>query len=81
MQDGAMLNPSKGMRLDADTAFQYVKQITQAVKNVGGVLTLLWHPDHIIKDDWWRLYLRILEYLKKKNAWFGSVRDIGGMQE
>ena len=77
IQDGAMLNPAKGMRLDEDTAFQYVKQISEAVEKVGGVLTLLWHPNHIIKPDWWNLYLRTLDYLKKKNAWFGAVREVG----
>lgn len=77
IQDGAMLNPDKGMRLDEDTAFKYVEQITKAVEKVGGVLTLLWHPNHILKEDWWRLYLRILDYLKAKNAWFGSVGKVG----
>lgn len=77
IQDGAMLNPSKGMQLDADTAFQYVKQVTEAVEKAGGVLTLLWHPNDIIKPDWWDLYLMILDYLKKNNAWFGSVREVG----
>jgi len=48
------------------------------VEKVGGVLTLLWHPNQIINDDWWDLYLRILKYLKEKNAWFGSVREVGG---
>ena len=56
IQDGAMLNPTKGMCLDEDTAFQYIKQIVGAVGKVGGVLTLLWHPNHIIKPDWWNLY-------------------------
>jgi len=77
IQDGAMLNPAKGMRLDEETAFQYVLQIAETVEEVGGVLTLLWHPNSIIKEDWWDLYLRILEYLKEKNAWFGSVSEVG----
>jgi len=77
IQDGALLNPSKGMRLDEETAFQYVKQIAEAVENVGGVLTLLWHPNQIINPDWWNLYLRTLGYLKQKDAWFGSVVEIG----
>lgn len=77
IQDGAMLNPDKGMRLDDEIAFQYVVQIAEAVEKVGGVLTLLWHPDSIIKEDWWNLYLRTLYYLKKKDAWFGVVREIG----
>jgi len=76
IQDGAMLSTSKGMRLDEETAFQYVKLIAQAVENVGGVLTLLWHPHEIVHDDWWHLYLRTLAYLRKKNACFGSVKEI-----
>ena len=77
IQDGAMLNPAKGMRLDEDTAFQYIKQITEAVERVGGVLTLLWHPNAVINPPWWNLYLRSLEYLKEKDVWFGSVQEIG----
>ncbi len=77
IQDGAMLAPTKGMRLDEGTAFQYIKQIAKTVEKVGGVLTLLWHPNSIIKPDWWNLHLRTLEYLKKKNAWFGAVREVG----
>jgi peptidoglycan/xylan/chitin deacetylase (PgdA/CDA1 family) len=77
VQDGAMLNPDKGMRLDEETAFQYIKQIAKAVEKVGGVLTLLWHPNSIIKEDWWNLSLKTLGYLKKKDAWFGAVREIG----
>ena len=77
IQDGAMLIPDKGMRLDEETAFKYIEQITEAVEKVGGVLTLLWHPNHIVKVNWWRLYLKILAYLKSKNALFGSIREIG----
>jgi hypothetical protein len=36
----------------------------RAMGKVGGVLTLLWHPNHIIKPDWLRLYLRTLDQLK-----------------
>lgn len=77
IQDGAMLNPAKGMRLDQDRAFEYVAQLADVVANVGGILTLLWHPNHIIKPDWWALYIRTLEYLNEKKAWFCSVRGAG----
>ena len=77
VQDGAMLNPAKGLRLDEDTAFRYVIQMTEEVEKVGGVLTLLWHPNWIIIPHWWNLYLRTLEYLQQKDAWFGSVREVG----
>ena len=76
IQDGALLNPTKGLRLDEDMAFQYVMQITEAVEKVGGILTLLWHSNAIMKPAWWNLYLRSLEYLKGKNAWFGTVREV-----
>ncbi|MBC2694688.1 MAG: hypothetical protein HF982_05325 [Desulfobacteraceae bacterium] len=77
VQDGAMLNPAKGLRLDEDTAFRYVIQMTEEVEKVGGVLTLLWHPNWIIIPHWWDLYLRTLEYLQHKNAWFCSVKEVG----
>jgi peptidoglycan/xylan/chitin deacetylase (PgdA/CDA1 family) len=76
VQDGAMLKPSKGMRLDQDTAFEYVKLLTLAVEKVGGVLTLLWHPNTIINPEYWQLYLQTLDYLKGRNAWFGSIKEI-----
>lgn len=78
IQDGAMLSPVKGMRLDEETAFQYVKQIAETVERVGGVLTLLWHPNAVINPPWWRVYLRSLEYLQKKNAWLEKVSSITG---
>jgi peptidoglycan/xylan/chitin deacetylase (PgdA/CDA1 family) len=77
VQDGALFNPLRGMCLDEERAFQYVAQITEAVESVGGVLTLLWHPNSIIDYSSWSLYLRVLKYLKEKNAWFGSVCKIG----
>jgi len=52
-------------------------QIAEAVENVGGILTLLWHPNGIINKTWWNLYLRALDYLKEKNVWFGAVREVG----
>jgi hypothetical protein len=77
VQDAALLDPRKGMRLDEDTAFQYVQLITEKMETVGGVLTLLWHPDKIINPDWWNLYHRILNYLQPKDPWFASVKEIG----
>jgi hypothetical protein len=76
IQDGALLNQKKGMRLDEETAFEYVVRITEAVEKVGGVLTLLWHLNAVINPPRWNLYLRSLHYLKQKNAYFGGVKDI-----
>jgi len=51
-------------------------QLTDEVEKVGGVLTLLWHPNSIINPPWWNLYLRTLDHLQKKNAWFATVSNI-----
>ena len=77
VQDGALLNPLRGMCLDEEMAFQYVAHITEAVEPVGGVLTLLWHPNSVIDYSSWNLYLRVLKYLKEKNPWFGAVWEVG----
>ena len=76
IQDGALLNPAKGMRLDEETAFKYIKHTSEAVKQVGGVLTLLWHPNNIINPPLWNLYQRTLLYLKEQDAWFGTVQEV-----
>ncbi len=77
IQDVAMLNPAKGMRLDFNMAFEYIAQLSGEVEKAGGVLTLLWHPDSIAKPGWFELYLKTLDYLKQKNAWLTSVENIG----
>lgn len=77
VQDGAMLLTTKGMRLDEDTAFLYVRQIIDAVEAVGGVLNLVWHPHYITQQHWWNLYVRTLEHLKTRDPWFGTVSGVG----
>ena len=77
IQDGALLDTLKGLRLDKDTAIEYVHQITKAVEGAGGVLTFLWHPHAILKPDWWQLYIDILNYVQRKNPWFATVKEIG----
>ncbi|MEJ2101993.1 MAG: polysaccharide deacetylase family protein [Desulfobacterales bacterium] len=77
LQDVAMLNPLKGMRIDSKMAFQYVFVITEEIEKVGGVLTLLWHPNEIVNSESWNLYLKILNYLREKNAWITSLQEVG----
>jgi len=81
IQDGAMLNPQKGMRLDEDTAFQYIVQLTKAVENVGGILTLLWHPNAIIDPPRWNLYIRSLAHFKEMNACFCIMSELQPIQK
>lgn len=77
IQDGALLNPKKGLRLNNKLALAYIKNITDEVERVGGVLTLSWHPSTVRLNDWWQLYKDTFEYLEDKNAWFASIHEIG----
>jgi len=76
IQDGALFHPDKGMRLDEEMASEYLDVVTKNVKQVGGVLTLLWHPHAILHAHWWNFYKFAIEYLRGQSAWFGSVRKV-----
>ena len=30
-----------------------------------------------MQEDWWSLYLQVLDHLKQKNTYFASMREIG----
>ncbi len=77
IQDVALLNQKKGMSLDSHTALHYITQLTDEVQQVGGVLTLLWHPSRILLLGWWELYQKTLLFLQGENAWFAPVKTVG----
>jgi len=76
VQDTALLDNTKGMRLDEDTAFRYIQHLAEQVEAVGGVITLSWHPEYIVRPMWWRLYARSLQFFKKRNAYMGGMKEI-----
>jgi hypothetical protein len=77
VQDVAMLSPKKGLRLNWEMALDYIVLMTERVKEVGGVLTLLWHTNEIINLESLRVYKKSLEYLKRQNCWMTTVRQVG----
>ena len=77
IQDTAMLRPTKGLRLDEKMALRYIRQLAETTERVGGVLTLLWHPNAISVPAEWSVYLRALDELKASGAWLASVAEIG----
>jgi hypothetical protein len=79
-QESALLNPSKGLRLDVEQAFSYLMQLTDEIAAVGGVFTLSFHPDiiHPVRcRGWFDLYEQILSELKSRNPWFATIRQVG----
>lgn len=77
IQDSAMLNPVKGMRIDEQTAYRYIVQLAESVEAVGGVLTLLWHPNEAHLEKRMLLYSRVLAHLRKRRCWLSSIKEIG----
>lgn len=77
IQDGALFS-SNAMALTYDAALNYVKGLFDVVEEVGGVLTLLWHPDAVAYDaKRWKLYETILAMSVSKGAWLATVSEIG----
>ena len=77
IQDGAMFNHRKGMRLDKVKALEYIQMIAEKVKEVGGILTLLWHPHLIVDEISWNTFQEALKMIQKDDPWFASIREIG----
>ncbi len=62
-----------------DEAWSLAKQLVDVTERYGGVLTLLWHNDAFgvsFRDNWVKIYKRILNYSKDKNAWITSGENI-----
>jgi hypothetical protein len=77
IQDGALLSPDKGLRLDSQMALEYIFLLADRVKDVGGVLTLLWHPNEIINAEFVTTYANSLAYLNRQKCWMTTVNEIG----
>ncbi|WP_367121914.1 polysaccharide deacetylase family protein [Methanohalophilus sp. DAL1] len=75
IMDGAMFSCSKTF----ETAWQYSKDIIDTVERYNGVITLLWHNNVFncpFRDDWKKLYEKILKCCYEKDAWMTSGEEI-----
>ena len=64
------------MELDRDLAKQVVKQLVDAVAEVGGVMTFLFHPNNLVNPDVLALYRWSIEYGLGRGAWVTSLKNI-----
>jgi hypothetical protein len=74
-QDGAMLGKT-ALALGALDAQSVLRPLFNSVAAVGGVMTLLVHPDKLARPEWLALYEWSLDYALEKNAWLTSLRDL-----
>lgn len=75
VQEGPLFDES-GLELGRDLAKQVVKQLVDAVAEVGGVVTFLFHPNNLVNPDVLALYRWSLEYGLDRGAWVTSLKNI-----
>lgn len=75
IQDRALVETLGGG--SEELALDWARLLSRRVEDVGGVLTLLWHPECIQIDAWMNVYCRLLKLLKEQGAWFGTMNEIG----
>ena len=78
IQDGALLK-SNNFHLPVKQAIELAKLLIDNVKNVGGVVSLLWHPNVNTSksDEWFQVFEEVVKYCDEENGWFGTISDIG----
>jgi len=75
IQDGALMRRDN-LDLTEEYAFRVCRKFIDRVAATKGVITLLWHPDKIIRPGWFHVYERLLEYIHMKNGWGASLKEV-----
>ncbi len=76
IQDVALFSPGQ-MGLTENEAWTLCEDLFRTVSNYGGVITLLWHLRSLAPERLWEdFYLRLLNELKARRAWFGTAGEI-----
>jgi len=64
------------LELGLELARQTLSGLLDRVAEVGGVATLVFHPNNIADPDYRALFRQVIEYGVERGAWFASVRDL-----
>ncbi len=75
VQDAALLGPI-GLRAGMDATRAAVEELLEEVAGVGGVLTVVFHPDKLLRPDWRSLYEWTLDRAAESGAWVTSVAGL-----
>jgi len=75
LHDGALMR-GDNLDLSPDAAFRFCRKVIARVAAVRGVVSLLWHPENLVKPGYFELYCRLLDLLKEEGAWGASAREI-----
>jgi peptidoglycan/xylan/chitin deacetylase (PgdA/CDA1 family) len=75
IMDCSLFNPNV-FQYDEDKAIQHCIQIMDSVEDVGGCLTLNWHPNYLNRESWWNVYKTLLKEAHRRNAWGCSISEL-----
>lgn len=67
---------SDGLELDVAQARVAMQLLIDRVADVGGVATILFHPNNLAHPDFLGLYRWSLEYGLERGGWFASLRQL-----
>jgi peptidoglycan/xylan/chitin deacetylase (PgdA/CDA1 family) len=73
--DGALLR-ADALELGVDLARTTLRALLDRIASVGGVATLVFHPNNLEHDDYLELYRDTIAYGVDRGAWFATVREL-----
>jgi peptidoglycan/xylan/chitin deacetylase (PgdA/CDA1 family) len=74
-QDGALLG-ANGLALSEPAASRLLRELVEVTAASGGVLTLLFHPDKLVRPEWLALFEGLLEHAAEQDAWMTSLAQL-----
>jgi peptidoglycan/xylan/chitin deacetylase (PgdA/CDA1 family) len=77
IMDGALF-ACNSLEYDCDLAVAHSLMLMDRVQELGGVLTISWHPNNIeeVNPVYWRCFAEILREAYQRNAWGCSARQL-----
>jgi hypothetical protein len=74
-QDASLLD-TWGLELEVSEAFEVVSGLLDQAAELGTAVTLVFHPDKLVRADWLELYERSLDHATARGAWLTSLAEL-----
>jgi hypothetical protein len=75
VHDGALLR-ADALELGLELAQRTLHEFLDRIAAVGGVATMVFHPNNLEHSDYLALFESAIRYGLERDAWFASVRDL-----
>jgi hypothetical protein len=76
LQDVGLLG-DWGLALDVERAMDVVRQFLERAREAQGAVTIVFHPDKLVHDDWRLFYESALDAAVAHDAWVTSLARLG----